>query len=236
MKIIKAKDYQDMSRKTANIIAAQIILNKNSVLGLATGSSPIGTYEHLVQYYNKGDIDFSNISTVNLDEYYGLDGDNEQSYHYFMNHHLFSKINIKIENTNVPNGKAKDTNEECIRYDNLIRSLGGIDLQLLGIGHNGHIGFNEPSDIFEKTTHCVELGETTIMANKRFFRDISEVPTRAITMGIQTIMQARKIVLIASGQDKKEILEKALFGPITPSVPASILQLHEDLTVVTSDI
>lgn len=236
MKIIKAKDYQNMSRKTANIIAAQIILNKNSVLGLATGSSPIGTYEHLVQYYNKGDIDFSNISTVNLDEYYGLDGDNEQSYHYFMNHHLFSKINIKIENTNVPNGKAKDTNEECIRYDNLIRSLGGIDLQLLGIGHNGHIGFNEPSDIFEKTTHCVELGETTIMANKRFFRDISEVPTRAITMGIQTIMQARKIVLIANGQDKKEILEKALFGPITPSVPASILQLHEDLTVVTSDI
>lgn len=236
MKIIKAKDYQDMSRKTANIIAAQIILNKNSVLGLATGSSPIGTYEHLVQYYNKGDIDFSNISTVNLDEYYGLDGDNEQSYHYFMNHHLFSKINIKIENTNVPNGKAKDTNEECIRYDDLITSLGGIDLQLLGIGHNGHIGFNEPSDIFEKTTHCVELGETTIMANKRFFRDISEVPTRAITMGIQTIMQARKIVLIASGQDKKEILEKALFGPITPSVPASILQLHEDLTVVTSDI
>lgn len=236
MKIIKAKDYQDMSRKTANIITAQVILHPNSVLGLATGSSPIGTYEQLVEYYNNGDVDFSSVSTVNLDEYYGLDGDNEQSYHYFMNHHLFSKINLKTEKTNVPNGKAKDINEECKRYDNLIASLGGIDLQLLGIGHNGHIGFNEPSVAFEKTTHCVELSETTIQANKRFFNDITEVPTRAITMGIQTIMQARKIVLIASGKDKEEILEKALFGPITPLVPASILQLHPDLTVVTSDI
>lgn len=236
MKIINAKDYQDMSRKAANIISAQVILHHNCVLGLATGSSPIGTYEQLIEWYNKGDIDFSSVKTVNLDEYYGLDGDSEQSYRYFMNKNLFSRININIENTYVPNGKAMDITAECKRYDDLISSLGGIDMQLLGIGHNGHIGFNEPSGAFEKTTHCVDLGETTIEANTRFFSDVSEVPRKAITMGIKSIMQAKKILLIANGADKKDILEKALYGPVTPMVPASILQLHPDLTVVTSNM
>lgn len=232
MNIIKANDYNDLSRKVANVISAQVILKPNSVLGLATGSTPIGAYKQLVEWYKKGDIDFSNVTTVNLDEYCGLATENDQSYRYFMNHNLFQYINININNTNVPNGLAKDYNVECIRYDNLIGDLGGIDLQLLGIGHNGHIGFNEPDVSFEKTTHIVDLDETTIKANARFFDTIEEVPQKAITMGIKSIMQAKKVLLIANGPDKKEIVEKALHGPVTPDVPASILQFHPDLTVV----
>jgi glucosamine-6-phosphate deaminase len=232
MKIVKATSYQDMSRKAANIISAQVILYPHSVLGLATGSSPIGTYEQLAEWYRKGDIDFSQVTTVNLDEYCGLDENNKQSYRYFMNQHLFSKINIPLEHTYVPNGRAENVETECKRYDELIASLGGIDLQLLGLGHNGHIGFNEPSVAFEKTTHCVNLGESTIEANARFFNSIDEVPKQAITMGIKSIMQAKKILLIVNGEDKKEILHRSLYGPVTPSVPASILQLHPDLTVV----
>jgi glucosamine-6-phosphate deaminase len=235
MKIINAKDYSDMSRKAANVISAQVILNPNCVLGLATGSSPIGTYEQLIEWYHKGDLDFSGVTTINLDEYYGLDGSNDQSYRNFMNQILFSKVNIKTENTHLPDGKAKDIDEECKRYDDLISSVGGIDLQLLGIGMNGHIGFNEPGGTFEKTTHCVNLKESTIEANKRFFNNIDEVPRQAFTMGIKSIMQAKKILLIANGEEKKEILEKALFGPVTPEVPASILQLHPDLVVVISE-
>ncbi|WP_077533026.1 glucosamine-6-phosphate deaminase [Massiliimalia massiliensis] len=233
MKIYEAHSMGEMSRKAANIISAQVILYPHSVLGLATGSSPIGTYEQLADWYKKGDLDFSEVTTVNLDEYRGLDGSSEQSYRYFMNQHLFSKVNIKLERTHIPNGMAEDVEAECRRYDELIASLGGIDLQLLGLGHNGHIGFNEPSGAFEKTTHCVDLGESTIQANSRFFERMEDVPRQAITMGIKSIMQAKKILLIVGGEDKKEILHRSLFGPVTPNVPASILQLHPNLTVVS---
>lgn len=232
MKIVYAKNYSDLSRKAANIISAQVILKPNSVLGLATGSTPIGAYKQLIEWYNKGDVDFSLTRSINLDEYVGISNENEQSYRYFMEKNLFAHINIKKENTYVPNGKAEDLEEECKAYDNLIHNLGGIDLQLLGIGHNGHIGFNEPNQAFEKTTHIVELGESTINANARFFGSIEDVPKRAITMGIKSIMQAKKIVLIANGADKEEIIKKALYGPVTPVIPASILQLHPDLTVI----
>lgn len=231
MKIIEAKDYKELSRKVANIISAQVILKPNCVLGLATGSTPIGTYKQLIEWYEKGDIDFSNVTSVNLDEYYGLETTNEQSYRYFMNHNLFSHINIDMKNTNVPNGLAADAEAECKRYDQLIEDLGGVDLQILGIGHNGHIGFNEPDTEFEKGTHVVELDETTIKANARFFESIDEVPKKAITMGIRSIMYAKKVILVANGPDKKEIINKAIYGPITPEVPASVLQLHPDLTV-----
>lgn len=232
MKIIEAKNYADLSRKTANIISAQVILHPHCVLGLATGSTPIGAYKQLAEWHQKGDVDFSDVTSVNLDEYCGLSGDNDQSYRYFMNTNLFNHINISKENTHVPNGTAPDWEAECRRYDALISDLGGIDLQLLGIGHNGHIGFNEPGKAFEKTTHIVDLGESTIKANARFFKTLEEVPQKAITMGIKSIMQAKKILLVANGADKKEIVQKALYGPVTPSVPASILQLHSDLTVV----
>ncbi len=232
MRIIEAKDYTDMSRKAANVISAQVILEPRSVLGLATGSTPIGAYKQLIEWCEKGDVDFSQITSVNLDEYIGLDGDNDQSYRYFMNKNFFNGINIKPENTYVPNGKAADLEAECKRYDNLIESLGGVDLQLLGIGHDGHIGFNEPGAAFEKTTHIVDLEETTIKANARFFGSEEAVPRKAITMGIKSIMQAKKLLLIANGPDKKEIVEKALHGPVTPMVPASILQFHPNLTVV----
>ena len=232
MRMIKAESYADLSRKAANILAAQVTLKPDCVLGLATGSTPIGTYQQLIEAYKNGDIDFSTVKSVNLDEYCGLDGDNDQSYRYFMNHNLFDHVNINKENTNVPNGKADNMEAECKRYDALIEELGGADIQLLGIGHNGHIGFNEPCDVFEKTTHIVDLGETTIQANARFFASIDEVPRQAITMGIKTIMNAKKILLIANGQDKKEIVEKAFYGPVTPNVPASILQLHPDVTVI----
>jgi glucosamine-6-phosphate deaminase len=236
MKIIKATDYNDMSKRAAKIIAAQIILKPNSVIGLATGSTPIGTYTKLAEWCNKGDVDFSNVTTFNLDEYLGLDPDHNQSYRYYMNNNLFNKINIKLENTHVPNGKATNIDEECLNYDKKISDLGGISLQLLGIGHNGHIGFNEPDECFEKSTHCVDLSEKTIEANSRFFENEDMVPKKAITMGMKSIMQARKIVLIANGEDKKEILKKSLFGPITPKVPASILQLHLDLTVISDNL
>ncbi len=232
MRIIEAKDYADLSRKAANVISAQVILEPHSVLGLATGSTPIGTYKQLIDWYNKGDIDFSKAKSVNLDEYIGLDGSNDQSYRYFMDTNFFNGINIKKENTYVPNGMAKDMEAECVRYDELISSLGGIDLQLLGIGHDGHIGFNEPGAAFEKTTHIVELEETTIKANARFFGSEEAVPKKAITMGIKSIMRAKRLLLIANGPDKKDIMEKALHGPVTPMVPASILQFHPNLTVV----
>ncbi len=232
MNLIKASDYNDLSRKAANVVSAQVILKPNCVLGLATGSTPIGTYKQLIDWYKKGDVDFSKVTTINLDEYCGLSPENNQSYRYFMDHNFFHHINIDRKNTNVPNGLAGNYEEECTRYDNLIAGLGGIDLQLLGIGRNGHIGFNEPDVSFEKTTHVVDLDESTIEANARFFETVDEVPKKAITMGIKSIMQAKKVLLIAGGPDKKEIIEKAVFGPVTPDVPASILQFHPDLTVV----
>ena len=232
MKIYKAKDYKDMSRKAANIISAQVIMKPNCVLGLATGSTPIGTYDQLVEWYNKGDLDFSEVTTVNLDEYKGLPRTNDQSYYYFMHQHLFDRVNIDPERTNVPNGMELDAEKECGRYEELIRSLGGVDLQLLGLGHNGHIGFNEPGEAFEKETHCVDLTESTIEANKRFFASADDVPKQAYTMGIKTIMQAKKILIVVNGENKADIVERAFFGPVTPEVPASILQLHNDVTLV----
>ena len=232
MKIYKAKDYKDMSRKAANIISAQVIMKPNCVLGLATGSTPIGTYDQLVEWYNKGDLDFSEVTTVNLDEYKGLPRTNDQSYYYFMHQHLFDRVNIDPERTNVPNGMEPDAEKECGRYEELIRSLGGVDLQVLGLGHNGHIGFNEPGEAFEKETHCVDLTESTIEANKRFFASADDVPKQAYTMGIKTIMQAKKILIVVNGENKADIVERAFFGPVTPEVPASILQLHNDVTLV----
>ncbi len=232
MRIIHTENYEQLSRQAANIIAAQVILKPDSVLGLATGSTPIGAYDQLIKMYKSGDLDFSKVTTVNLDEYCGLTPDNDQSYRYFMNTHLFNHVNVDPEKTNVPSGIAVDPEAECVRYDKLIEDLGGIDLQLLGIGHNGHIGFNEPDDKYTKETHIVKLGESTIEANSRFFESYDDVPKQAITMGIKSIMNAKKVLLIASGKDKQEIVKKAFFGPVTPAVPASILQLHPDLTVI----
>ena len=235
MRIYKAKDYVDMSRKAANIVSAQVIMKPNCVLGLATGSTPIGLYKQLVEWYNKGDLDFSEVMTVNLDEYKGLSRDNDQSYYYFMHQNLFDHVNIPAENTYLPNGMEPDSQKECQEYTNLIQSLGGVDLQLLGIGHNGHIGFNEPGEAFDKQVHCVNLTQSTIEANKRFFASADDVPKQAYTMGIKTIMQAKKILIVASGEDKAEIVRDAFFGPITPKVPASVLQLHNDVTLVADE-
>lgn len=232
MKIIEASDYQDMSRKAANIISAQIILFPRSVLGLATGSTPLGIYEQLAEWYRKGDVDFCESTSVNLDEYCGLATENPQSYHYYMKSNFFNKVNIQPEKTFLPNGLAEDVSAECERYDRLIADLGGIDLQLLGLGKTGHIGFNEPDECFDKMAHPVQLKQQTISDNSRFFRSSEEVPHSALTMGIKAIMQAKKILLVVSGENKAEILEQALFGPVTPQIPASILQLHPNLTVV----
>ena len=231
MRIIKTNTYEEMSVLAANMIGGQVFLKPNCVLGLATGSSPIGTYKTLVENYEKGILDFSRVQTVNLDEYCGLSGDNPNSYRYFMNHHLFDHINIDKANTHVPNGNAVDLEAEAIRYEKFIESIGGVDLQLLGIGHNGHIGFNEPTTYFPKDVHTVNLTESTINANSRLFERREDVPTQAITMGIGTIMKANKILLIA-GEDKTDIIEKSLYGKVTPEVPASVLQLHKDVTVI----
>ena len=232
MRIIEAENYKDMSRKAANIISAQMMLKPDCVVGLATGSTPVGIYEQLVEWYKKGDLDFSKISTVNLDEYKGLDRENDQSYYYFMHQHLFDHVNVRPECTHVPNGMEPNSEKECKRYEALVDSLGGADLQLLGLGHNGHIGFNEPASVFEKATHCVDLTESTIEANKRFFASADEVPKQAYTMGIGTIMKAKKVLVVVSGEDKAEIVAKAFTGEVTPKVPASILQMHQDVTVV----
>ena len=235
MRIYQANNYNEMSRKAANIISAQIIMKPNAVLGLATGSTPIGIYKQLIDWYQKGDLDFSEIRTVNLDEYKGLASTDSQSYAYFMRTNLFNHVNIKIENTHIPNGLETDIDYECNRYNSIIRELGGIDLQLLGIGNNGHIGFNEPGEAFEKETNCVKLTENTIEANARFFHTIDEVPKYAYSTGIKNIMQSRSILLVASGESKAEVLYKSLFGPITPSIPASILQLHNNVSIVADD-
>ncbi len=232
MKIIRVKDERDMGRKAANIIASQVILKDDSVLGLATGSTVLEIYRQLIDGYQKGDLDFSKIRSVNLDEYVGLPADHPQSYHYFMNENLFRHINIRRENTNVPDGTAADSEAECDRYEALIQSLGGIDLQLLGLGLDGHIGFNEPDRAFAKKTQCIALDASTIKANARFFQSEDEVPKKAVTMGIGTIMRARRVLLCVTGAKKAEILQKVLCGPVTPEVPGSILQMHPDLTVV----
>jgi len=232
MLICIANDYNDMSRKAANIISAQIIMKPNAVLGLATGSTPVGIYLQLIDWYEKGDLDFSGVRTVNLDEYKGLAPDNLQSYAHFMKATLFDKVNIRPENTNIPNGLETDIDFECNRYNAVIKSFGAIDLQLLGIGTNAHIGFNEPGADFEKETHCVKLSETTIASNARFFQSEEDVPRFAYSTGIKNIMQSKKILLIATGKSKADALYNSIYGPITPSVPASILQLHNNVTIV----
>ena len=235
MNICKAKNYQDMSRKAANIISAQVIMKPHCVLGLATGSSPIGTYKQLIEWYNKGDLDFARVMSINLDEYKGIGAADVQSYRYFMNDNLFNHVNVNKDHTFVPNGLTEDPAEACKAYDDLIAACGGIDLQLLGIGGNGHIGFNEPTDSYIKATHVVTLSENTRSANARFFASMDEVPTHAITMGIGGIMEAKKILLLASGKAKAQAIYDALYGPITPQVPASILQLHSDVIVVADE-
>ncbi|MDO5411749.1 MAG: glucosamine-6-phosphate deaminase [Lachnospiraceae bacterium] len=232
MRIIRAKDYADMSRKAANIIRAQVTMKPDSVLGLATGGSPEGIYKELVAAYNNGDVDFSEITSINLDEYKGMPRENEQSYWYFMHDHFFNHVNVRPQKINVPDGTNLNSEEECARYDQLIEAKGGIDLQLLGIGFDGHIGFNEPADTFTLGTHCVDLEESTIEANKRYFEKKEDVPRQAYTMGIKAIMQAKKVVMVVSGSGKADIVRQAFFGPVTPQVPASILQMHPDFTLI----
>ncbi len=232
MRIYVTEDYNAMSRRVASILAAQVILKPDCVLGLATGSTPVGAYKLLAEGYKKGDLDFSQVRSINLDEYVGLAPTHDQSYRYFMQSNLFDHVNINPDNTNVPNGLAADPAEECRRYNQVIRNLGPIDIQLLGMGHNGHIGFNEPADAFALETNLVNLAESTIQANARFFASADEVPRQAMTMGIQTIMQARKVLVAVSGKDKAAIVKKAFTGPVTPQVPASILQMHPDVILV----
>ena len=235
LSVYQEADYAAMSRRAAHIIAAEVHRNPACVLGLATGSTPIGTYENLVAWNKTGELSFKKVKTVNLDEYKGLSGDHDQSYRYFMNDNLFNHVNIDKAKTFVPNGCAADLAAEGKAYDEMIKALGGIDLQLLGIGLDGHIGFNEPDSVFTGPTHEVKLDESTIEANARFFASKDEVPTTAITMGMLSIMQAKKVLLVANGAAKKAIVEKAFFGPIDPQVPASILQLHPDVTVIFSE-
>ncbi len=235
MRLYKAKNYEDMSRKAANIISAQVIMKPDCVLGLATGSTPIGTYKQLIEWYNKGDLDFSGVTTVNLDEYRGLPRESDQSYYYFMHENLFNHINLQKGRSFLPDGTEPDSEKACSNYNAIIRQVGGIDLQLLGIGRNGHIGFNEPDDHFSLETHCVDLTPSTIDANKRFFEKEEDVPRQAYTMGIKTIMQAKKVLLVASGQDKAKAIYDSFYGPVTPSVPASILQYHKNVYVVADE-
>ena len=235
IRIISARDYEDMSRKAANIIAAQVVLNPECVLGLATGSTPIGAYQELVKGYENGDLDFSRVRTYNLDEYRGLTHDDPQSYHFFMNDNLFSHVNIDLANTHVPDGANPDADAACAEYDKMVEEAGYPDLQLLGIGNNGHIGFNEPDTHFSKGTHCVDLTESTIEANSRLFDNIEDVPRQAYTMGTQTIMSARSILVVANGEKKAQAVHDMCFGPIDPVCPASILQLHPNVTLVADE-
>lgn len=232
MIFLTAKTYDELSSIAADIISKQLLQKPESVLGLATGSTPLGTYSILVSRCNNHEIDFSRATTFNLDEYCGLEASHEQSYRRYMQDNLFSHINIPPQNAHVPNGMAFDIDGECLAYDALINACGGIDLQLLGIGLNGHIGFNEPGSNPAQSTHRVTLTQSTLEANARFFNSIDEVPTHAITMGIAQIMQAKRILLLAAGEAKHAILHAALYGPVTPEIPASVLQKHVDLTVV----
>ncbi|MBZ9690473.1 glucosamine-6-phosphate deaminase [Clostridium sp. M14] len=232
MKILVCENYDKLSEKAAQIIMSQITLKSNSILGLATGSTPIGMYKKLVEMYKNKMIDFSEVKTFNLDEYQNLPISNDQSYHYFMDDNLFNYINVKRENIHIPNGMTNDIENECIKYDTLIKEAGGIDIQVLGIGNNAHIGFNEPTVNFEKKTYVVELEESTKIANARFFNSLDEVPSKAITMGIGSIFESKKIMLLATGENKAKAIYDTIYGKVTPEVPASILQFHDDLIVI----
>jgi len=232
MQIVPCLDYAEMSRKTARIIATQVQLKPHSVLGLATGSTPIGTYKEIIRFHRDEELDFSNVITVNLDEYYGLSPEHEQSYYYFMRQNLFDHINIPLENIHVPDGLTQDVARTCAEYDGMVASLGGTDIQLLGIGDNGHIAFNEPHTFFFAQTHLVDLNEETIKANARFFASEAEVPRQAITMGMRSILSAKLILLLASGPKKAEAIAEMINGPVDPQLPASILQLHPNVMVI----
>lgn len=232
MKIIQEKNYAVLSRRAAEIILAAVREKPDCVLGLATGSTPIGAYDCLAEAYREGRATFRHVRTVNLDEYAGLGADDPQSYRYFMEKHLFSRIDVQRENTHIPNGLAESPAMECRRYDALCEALGGIDLQLLGIGENGHIGFNEPAQALDVHTHTVTLAESTRLANSRNFKSLDDVPRSALTLGMGGIMRAKRILLLASGEQKREALQKAVSGKVDPEVPASFLQLHPDVTVI----
>jgi glucosamine-6-phosphate deaminase len=232
LRLIIANDYEDMSKKAANMVAAQILLKPNSVLGLATGSTPLMTYQFLIKLYRDETINFDEVTTFNLDEYVGIEPNNVNSYHYYMEDNFFKHVNVIKDNKYIPMGTALDVDMECREYEKRIHSKGGIDFQILGIGNNGHIGFNEPDLKFEAVTHPIDLDEETIKANSRFFSSEEEVPKKAITMGVKTIMNARKVILLANGLNKAETVYKSIFGKIDPALPASILQLHPDVTFI----
>lgn len=232
MRLIITNNYDEMSKAAAREVAALVEEKPNCVLGLATGSTPEGMYRELVELNKTGEIDFSKVTSFNLDEYRGLSGNHPQSYRYFMDDKLFKHINININNTYVPNGIAEDIEEECKNYDKRICEAGGIDLQVLGIGSNGHIGFNEPSEYLNIATHLTGLTGDTIEANSRFFEDINQVPKEAITMGLGAIMRAKKILLVANGKQKAEIISKLIDGKINTKIPASILQVHSNVVIV----
>jgi glucosamine-6-phosphate deaminase len=232
MRVIVVENYEEMSKKAALMIASQLYLNPKSVLGLATGSTPVGMYEELIRLYESGEIDFSQAMSFNLDEYYGISKDKKQSYHSFMKETFFDHINIPEDKRFIPDGLAEDVETECRNYDKSIIEMGGIDIQVLGIGVNGHIGFNEPNINFEAKTHLVNLDEQTIKDNARFFDSIDEVPRQAISMGMKTIMQSKKIVLLASGKNKADAIQKTIEGKITSDLPASLLQIHKDVVII----
>ncbi|MFA6711937.1 MAG: glucosamine-6-phosphate deaminase [Candidatus Caldatribacteriota bacterium] len=232
MNIIKVKNYKELSMQAAGIVAAQISRKKNTVLGLPTGQTPLGMYQELIKRFRKGEIDFSQVITFNLDEYYGLSPEHPQSYNYYMWQTFFNNINIKKENVFIPDGVTKDVQKECRYYESLIEKKGGIDLQFLGIGDNGHIGFNEPAIALNSKTHLVNLSQATIEANSRFFNDIEDVPRKALTMGMGTIMKAKQIILLASGMKKAPAIAKTINGKVSTEVPASLLQLHRDVTII----
>ena len=235
MIIYREKDYNAMSRRAASVIAGEVVHNPACLLGLATGSTPEGAYKYLVDWYKQGLISFKDVLSVNLDEYVGLAPDHDQSYRYFMQSNLFDHVDIVPEHTRVPDGLTKDPAAFCAEYDAYIRSLGYVDLQLLGIGRNGHIGFNEPGDCFVKETHVVDLAESTIDANARFFATRDDVPKQAISMGMGAIMGAKKVLLCASGEEKADAIYHSVCGPITPKCPGSILQLHKNVVLVADE-
>ncbi|MFJ7727913.1 glucosamine-6-phosphate deaminase [Neobacillus sp. NPDC097160] len=232
MKIIEVKDYTEMSQKAAEYILEKVRQNPTIKLGLATGGTPVGTYKKLIEDHQKNGTSYQNVTTFNLDEYIGLSGENKNSYRYFMDEQLFNHIDINRQNTNIPRGDSKDIEEECQRYEELLAKYGGIDLQILGIGSNGHIGFNEPGTNFTSQTHVIELAPSTINANARYFNRIEEVPTKAVTMGISTIMKSKEILLLVSGETKKQAMGKLLNGNVTESFPASVLKNHPCVTII----
>ena len=232
MRILSSRDYDQMSRRAAYVVAGQVLSKPRSVLGLATGETPLGLYRELVRFFQEGDLDFSDVVTFNLDEYLGLPRHDPHSYAWYMEEHLGRFVNVAPERRHIPDGTAADPGAECLRYERTLEAAGGVDLQILGLGRDGHIGFNEPDVKFEKGTHVVELAASTIQANARFFPSPDQVPTRALSMGIKTIMSAKRILLLASGKEKADAIAAAVRGPVTPDLPASVLQLHPDATFV----